>query len=209
MKTGIIFDMDGTLWDSAKEVADSWSEVLRKHANVQKQELTKEDLESVMGLTMKDIADRLFPEVPEDEQDQIMEECMVYENAYLREHGATVYEGVEETFQVLSKECPLYIVSNCQSGYIEAFLDYYDFHRYITDFACYGDNKETKDVNIRLLAERNHLERYIYVGDIQGDYEATMKAGGEFIHAAYGFGEVDADVIHLQDIRELPGALKK
>jgi phosphoglycolate phosphatase len=100
-------------------------------------------------------------------------------------------------------------VSNCQSGYIEAFLDYYDFHRYITDFACYGDNKETKDVNIRLLAERNHLERYIYVGDIQGDYEATMKAGGEFIHAAYGFGEVDADVIHLQDIRELPGALKK
>lgn len=209
MKTGIIFDMDGTLWDSAKEVADAWSEVLRKHANVQKQELTKEDLESVMGLTMKDIADRLFPEVPEDEQDQIMEECMVYENAYLREHGATVYEGVEETFQVLLKEYPLYIVSNCQSGYIEAFLDYYDFHRYITDFACYGDNKETKDVNIRLLAERNHLERYIYVGDIQGDYEATMKAGGEFMHAAYGFGEVDADVIHLQDIRELPGALKK
>lgn len=208
MKTGIIFDMDGTLWDSAEEVAASWTEVLKKHPGVKKQLLTKQDLESVMGLTMKDIALRLFPEVSEVEQECIMDECMSYENEYLREHGAYVYDGVEETFQTLIKTYPLYIVSNCQSGYIEAFLDYYDLNRYITDFACYGDNKETKDVNIRLLAERNGLERYIYVGDIQGDYEATCKAGGEFIHAAYGFGNVDGDVIHLNSIRELPDALK-
>ena len=30
MKKGIIFDMDGTLWDSAKEVADSWSIITKR-----------------------------------------------------------------------------------------------------------------------------------------------------------------------------------
>jgi len=204
MKTGIIFDMDGTLWDSSQEVADAWSDVLLKHPNVKRQQLTKEDLQSVMGLTMKDIALRLFPEVETKEQDVIMEECMEYENAYLRIHGATIYPGVAETFQILSKSYPLYIVSNCQTGYIEAFLDYYKLHDYITDFACYGDNKETKDVNIRLLAQRNQLEKYYYIGDIQGDYEATIAAGGEFIHAAYGFGRISTPVPHIQDITELP-----
>ena len=45
------------------------------------------------------------------------------------------------------------------------------------------------------------------MGDIQGDYEATMEAGFEFIHAAYGFGTVDADVKRLKAFSELPKVL--
>ena len=30
MKKGIIFDMDGTLWDSAAQVAESWNVASRK-----------------------------------------------------------------------------------------------------------------------------------------------------------------------------------
>ena len=30
MKKGIIFDMDGTLWDSAAEVAESWNETVKR-----------------------------------------------------------------------------------------------------------------------------------------------------------------------------------
>ena len=29
MKTGLIFDMDGTLWDSSDQVAVAWTEKLR------------------------------------------------------------------------------------------------------------------------------------------------------------------------------------
>ena len=40
-----------------------------------------------------------------------------------------------------------------------------------------------KGENIRKVAERNHLTKAVYVGDIQGDYDASMQAGVEFIHA--------------------------
>ena len=65
-----------------------------------------------------------------------------------------------------------------------------------------------KGENIALIIERNHLERGIYVGDIQADYEAAVAAGADFIHAAYGFGKVEADVPKLQAFRELPQLLK-
>ena len=43
MKQGIIFDMDGTLWDSAEQVAASWSLALYQcgYADVV---VTKEDM---------------------------------------------------------------------------------------------------------------------------------------------------------------------
>lgn len=129
------------------------------------------------------------------------------ENQYLREHGGILYPKLEETLQILSKKYPLYIVSNCQSGYIEAFLEYHKLDKYFTDFECYGNTGEGKAQNEITLAKRNGLERVIYVGDIQGDYEATMEAGFEFVYAAYGFGTVSADVPRVEQFSQLPQVL--
>ena len=42
MKKGIIFDMDGTLWDSAENVAISWNIALDK-VGFQREPITKDD----------------------------------------------------------------------------------------------------------------------------------------------------------------------
>ena len=55
MKKGIIFDMDGTLWDSAAEVAESWNETV-KRAGYDRKPITVKDIQSVMGKTMDVIA---------------------------------------------------------------------------------------------------------------------------------------------------------
>jgi phosphoglycolate phosphatase len=65
-----------------------------------------------------------------------------------------------------------------------------------------------KSYNIKLLVERNHLEKAVYVGDIMGDYNATMEAGLPFIHAAYGFGTVPEGTPRITDIRQLPERVK-
>ena len=58
-KKGIIFDMDGTVWDSSENVAASWT-VKVHEAGFTDKTVTREDIQSVMGKPMDVIADTLF-----------------------------------------------------------------------------------------------------------------------------------------------------
>ncbi|GAJ97978.1 HAD family hydrolase [Geomicrobium sp. JCM 19055] len=55
----IIFDLDGTLWDSSDVVVNTWQSKLSYDSRI-KQTITKEDLQGVMGLQMEEIGERLF-----------------------------------------------------------------------------------------------------------------------------------------------------
>lgn len=57
---GIIFDMDGTLWDSAENVAKSWNKAIADYG-YERAPITKEDMYSVMGKTMDVLASIIFP----------------------------------------------------------------------------------------------------------------------------------------------------
>lgn len=200
--------MDGTLWDSAQGVAKAWNQVIQKRG-IQRELLTESDIHGVMGKTMTVIADILFPMVEEQARIDLLRECCAAENAYLSRHGGVLYPKLEETLKVLKERYPLYIVSNCQSGYIESFLSYYDLGKYFTDTECFGNNGMQKGENIALLARRNDLVQAVYVGDIQGDYDASMQAGVGFIHAAYGFGTINQPVPKIDTFEELPKVLSE
>ena len=207
MKKGIIFDMDGTLWDSAEEVVTSWNQSV-KAAGYDRAAITASDMQSVMGKTMDKLADILFPMFSEEERYALLDRCGKDENEYLRQHGGRLYPDIRTTMETLKQKYHLYIVSNCQSGYIEAFLDYYKFHDLIEDIECYGNNKKTKGENISLLYRRNELDDAVYVGDIEGDYISSKEAGVKFIHAAYGFGTIDEKVPEIKAFEELPEVVK-
>lgn len=208
MKKGIIFDLDGTLWDSAEGVAVSWNQVL-KQQSVNGRNLTAEDIHNVMGKTMDMIADILFADRDPAMRKAIMEECCARENDYLARHGGLLYPEVPETLHILRKKYPLYIVSNCQRGYIEGFLQYYGLGDVIEDTECFGNNGRQKGENIALVVERNGLTDAVYVGDIEGDYEASQAAGVRFIHAAYGFGSIEEPVTAVQEFKQLVQAVEK
>lgn len=202
MKKGIIFDMDGTLWDSAENVAESWN-VATKKAGYERKNLTKEDMYRVMGKTMDEIADILYSDFDSNDREKLLKLCCTEENDYLRAHGGNLYPDIENVLEILKKKYNLYIVSNCQSGYIEAFLDYYKLGYLFDDIECFGNNGKEKAFNIELVVKRNELTDAVYVGDIQGDYDSSMKAGVKFIHAAYGFGEINADVPKIVKFEDL------
>lgn len=208
MKKGILFDLDGTLWDSSKEVADSWMIALQDYKDI-KNPITREAIQSVMGKVMDEIGDILFASEPTERRSELLTHCMEVENEYIEVHGGQLLEGLEETLTILKKDYHLYIVSNCQVGYIEAFLSHHKLGRYFDDFESYGGTGRPKGENIRLVAERNHLDMAVYVGDTQGDYEATMFAGLPFIHARTGYGTVNANVPYVEKLAELPEVVEK
>lgn len=209
LKKGIIFDMDGTIWDSSENVARSW-DIKVKEFGFKEHSVTQNDIKSVMGKTMDVIADILFPYAKEgQERNSLRKACEEYENEYLREHGGTLYPEVIETLTKLkAMGYNLYIVSNCQAGYIESFLSYFGIDLnsedpLIKDIECYGNNFLSKGDNIELLTKRNGLDKAVYVGDIQSDYDSTMEAGLPFIHAAYGFGSINAEVPRINTFADL------
>lgn len=183
--SALVFDVDGTLWDSARPVAESWSLITTERLGFP---VTESMMRSAMGLTMDEIAERLFPILEKKERSLVLKECEVQENAYLLDHPGTLYPEVEKTLAELKKRHSLFIVSNSQKGYVEAFLASTRLDAYFSAHLCYGDNLLPKDGNISLILKSNGFLRGYYIGDTHKDELATEKTGSKFIHASYGFG---------------------
>lgn len=185
----IIFDLDGTLWDTSDTVVRIWNEVLSKKCP--KLKMTKEIMSSLMGKNKAQFMDDFFVEIEKGEAEKLISEIFSHEQEYLIEHGALMYEGVIETLNVLEKNYKLAIVSNCQSGYLEAFLTHYKLKDLFEDYECAGSSPLSKGENIRLVLQRNNIEKAIFVGDTKSDEVAAEDARLPFVYAAYGFGVVD------------------
>ena len=194
MKKGIIFDLDGTLWDSAKIVVKAFNDEIKNYDDVD-YTLTEEVLKSQMGKTAEDISKVFFPNTSRERAMELMKICDNRECRYLSEYGGKLYPNLEKTLgELTEKGITLYIVSNCGEDYIEAFFKAHNLSKYFADTECHGGTGLSKGENIKLIFERNGLDNAVYAGDTQGDCDAAHFAGLPFVWAEYGFGKVnDAD----------------
>lgn len=208
MERAIIFDLDGTLWDATGQASEIWNRVFERHPELNIR-LTQDDISGYMGKTMEEIGAILFPDQSNSVWETIMDEFGKEEVIYLHEHGASLYDGVRETISLLKRKYDLYIVSNCQDGYVNSFLTAHKFEEDFKDMEMSGRTGKGKGENIRLLMERNRVTRAVYVGDTQGDENAARFAEIPFIYAAFGFGKAISPDGIIQSIRELPTLLQK
>ena len=143
-----------------------------------------------MGMTAEDLMAKLYPHLSKERHMELFDRCCQVENTYLREHGGVLYPQLEETLEALSQKLPLFIVSNCQAGYIEVFLETSGLGSYFEGHLCPGDTGNAKADNICKIIQEYHLKAPVYVGDTLGDFNATKTAGIPFVFASYGFGQV-------------------
>ena len=210
MYDGIIFDIDGTIWDSTNVVEKAWNDAF-KELGYEKR-TTAAELKGLFGLPMDEIFKSLVPDVAKEDTEVFEPLCSRYEFEYLEKNGGIVYPGVKETIEKLSENHILAIVSNCQAGYIELVMRKTGIEPFIKDHLCPDDSGLLKAGNIKLIAERLNMKNPVYVGDIAKDEIASREAGVAFIHAAYGFGEgIEPDYMinsfpKLMDIPEINSA---
>lgn len=209
MFDGLLFDLDGTLWDSVDAICLSWNSVLARRAPRLAGQVTRPRLIGCMGMLLPDIVKKLLPDLPQAETAPLLAELLTVENDYVAAHGGVLYPGVPETLARLARDYPLFIVSNCQAGYIEAFFQAHGLGRYFTDFENPGRTGRPKGDNIALVAARNGLKNPLYIGDTQGDYNAATAAGVPFLHAAYGFGHIDREVPCVEAFADIPAAVRR
>ncbi len=189
-KRALIFDLDGTLWDASEVVAQSFNVKLSQLGLPKR--ITGEMMRSQMGRTLEEIAVVFFSGYERERAVEIMRACTDFENEYIKTHGGTLYPGVRKMLEDVRKSgwfCAC--VSNCQSGYIEAFISFHGLEGLFDDIECWGNTGNFKDDNIRIVIKRNGIVRAVYAGDTMGDCKSAMSAGCEFIHCAYGYGKIE------------------
>ena len=204
MKNAVIFDLDGTLWDSTLPVTESWNAVLGRYPESADCRISVSDMCGFMGKQMDEIAALMMPKVDEKLRRKIMLECLSFELEYLEEHKPVFYPNLSETLEKLAEKYALIIVSNCQDGYIQLFLEQFDKSGIFCDFECYGRTWLSKGENISLVIKRNSIQNAVYLGDTQGDLDAADFAGVDFIHAAYGFGKTNRETAKILRFSDLP-----
>jgi phosphoglycolate phosphatase len=198
----IIFDLDGTLWDSTDAVLKAWNEVLKDKKEI-RQPVTREMLHSIMGMQVKEIGVKLFPYMNEEQQNEIMELCLEREKEILLVEGGVLYPKLELILDTLSKKYSLFIVSNCECGYIETFLEHHKLGKYFKDIECAGNTGLVKGKNIKRIMDRNNIKQAVYVGDTQGDCDAARLAEVPFVFASYGFGKVNSYDFIINEIEDI------
>lgn len=203
----LIFDIDGTLWDSRALVAQGYNLQLRREGLAHLC-VTAEDLRPLFGKVMTEIADAILPSVPPERRYDVMARCMETENRYLAENECRIgYDGVRETLENLAKSHRLFLVSNAQKGYCELCMEKLGLTALFSGHLCFGDTGTEKGQTIRRLMREHAISSAVYIGDTQGDLEATRVAEIPFIYASYGFGSPETCDARIDDIRQLPAVL--
>jgi phosphoglycolate phosphatase len=202
----LIFDLDGTLWDTCATCALAWNEVLRRNA-ISFRTITAQDVRSVTGLPHAECIDRIFVGLDANTRRLITEETMIEDNLYVDRHGGELYDGVLDGIPKLAQRYKLLIVSNCQSGYIETFLRLTGLAPFFTDIECWGNTGESKSANTASLIKRNALSRPLLIGDTAGDALAAKDNKLPFAFVTYGFGKVDKPDIIFDTFDQLVAQL--
>ena len=205
-KPAVIFDLDGTLWDSSYQVGIAWQEVFDRYSVGIP--VTKERMAVMMGRTIPERGEAILSHIELNKRNEILKACCEEEVRRLNLYGGRLFEGVAELIPALNKRYSLYIVSNCEDGYIQSFLNYHKMWPYISDIECIGRTGLHKGENIALIVKRNGLEKAVYMGDTERDMHAAHSAGLPFIHAAYGFGRGFEPEYSVSSFCELPALLE-
>lgn len=204
---GIIFDVDGTLWDATVEAAASWSNTISQSSDLGLK-LSNDDLKKVFGKPMDQICHALFPMLTREGRLELGKKCFEEEIDWLRQHPVSLYPHVADVFRSVSRQIPIFIVSNCQSGYIEVLLETNQLEDYVTGHLCFGDTGLEKWQTLQKIMNQYELEDVVYVGDTQGDYDTCEKIGIPFVYASWGYGKVPNAKMRINDMQELKSILE-
>ncbi|WP_270940257.1 HAD family hydrolase [Romboutsia lituseburensis] len=199
----VIFDIDGTILDTAKMNLIPLMKLIKEEKN---KDMDYEDLLFALGLPGKKTLEQLGFENVE----KSYEKWVRYVNEY--EEGATLYTNMDKVIKDMhSKNVLCGIVSSKNKSQYEIDFMPTGLHDYMNVVILEDDTKNHKphpeplEKIIKMM--EIDKESTIYIGDSVGDYKCAKACNIDFGLASWG--AVDAKIIDAQIILEKPEDLLK
>ncbi|NIA23515.1 MAG: HAD-IA family hydrolase [Proteobacteria bacterium] len=185
----IIFDLDGTLFDSKNGIINAFIYPLEEMGI----EYDKTWVERMIGHTLKDMYSEILPVELKDKTDWCIEE---YRKIYVEQfyYGSCLYEGVEVTLKELKKSGALLAIATTKpTGITEKIAGHFHIVHYFNVIMGTEDNTPYKPdpaiiYNIKKIIDFDD-EHTIFVGDTYLDIIAGKNAGIKTCAAMYGYGD--------------------
>lgn len=184
---GLIFDLDGTLWDCSAASAAAYNQTYERFG-IEKR-VSAAFVQSISGRPASECDEILLADIPDELRGAVSNSFDDLELEEIRRYAPqALYPGVSSGLELLSERYSLLVVSNCGERYLDVFQRYASVGGLFKDSESYGRTKRLKHENIRAVVERQGLKRPCYIGDTAGDEAAARKAGVPFFYVSYGFG---------------------
>lgn len=203
-----LFDIDGTLVDSARDICGAVSAVL---STTEKPDVPFDFLKGYIGRHLLDLFGDLFPGAPPERIDEMIAE---YRRIYpARGHTLTsTYPGVVEALESLGglKSTATTKGTPTTRSVLEKFnlVRFFDHVQGTDGFPC----KPAPDVIYRALEGIGaRADESLFIGDSAADMEAGQRAGVDTCAVTYGYGKredlaVWSPTFWVDDLRELTNA---
>ena len=180
----IVFDCDGTLFDTRMDIADSVN-FARKHFGVPR--LSIDEVTTHVGNGVRVLAEKTFSGTG-IAADEALAKIMEYYSLHSADR-AVPYEGVAETLPLLGNT--LAVISNKPKNLVDELLENHGLDKYFQDVIG-GDtfpDRKPDPAPLLFLMEKHQAEKgeTIVIGDHSPDIEMARNAGVSSIYCNYGF----------------------
>ena len=185
-----VFDLDGTLVDSLRDLADSANELLVSCGGMP---LDAHAVARMVGEGAATLVSRVFDAANiEKPADALSRFLMIYDTKLL--NHTRPYDGMEETLEALSSSASLAVLTNKPLAATRKILDGVRLSRFFdVDAVIGGDGplpRKPDPAGLQRLCERAGVTASdaVLVGDSLIDWQTARNAGTAICLARYGFG---------------------
>ena len=184
MKTGILWDLDGTLLDTLEDLADGVNYAMGVYGYP---EHSIEDVRRFVGNGARNLIVQAVPEGAD--VDMVLDTFREYYNAHCQ-IKTKAYDGILEALAVLGEKYPMAVVSNKPDSAVKPLCQQYFPGLYARGESADCPRKPAADMVYKAM-EAIGVDRCIYVGDSEVDVLTAKNAGMPCLSVLWGFRDRD------------------